>query len=492
VTPPGQPLYDIAAVRALEARATAMDGMLGAILMARAGAAAWASLRRHWPAARRLCVVCGGGNNGGDGYVVAQLARAAGLAVRVVQVGAFAAHGDAVGARQALQAQRGGIEDLNALQSALAEADVVVDALFGIGLNRAPAGTAETAIRAINLAARPCLSLDVPSGLDADTGHAPGAVIRANVTVTFIAAKRGLVTGHARDFTGTLEVETLALSPSLTAGVTPAARLADWSAWRDCLPPRARSAHKGQAGHVLVVGGGAGMSGAARLAAEAALRCGAGLVSTAVAPAVAPALNLARPEIMVHGVATPAEIAPLLARATVVAVGPGLGQGPWARRLWAALRDARQPLIVDADALNLLAADPSRRDDWILTPHPGEAARLLGAAGTAAIANDRYAAAGLLRARYGGTVVLKGAGTIVLGTDGASVIAGGNPGMASGGMGDVLAGVIAALVAQGLAPPAAAAAGAALHAAAGDLAARDGERGLLALDLMTPLRRLVN
>jgi NAD(P)H-hydrate epimerase len=227
------------------------------------------------------------------------------------------------------------------------------------------------------------------------------------------------------------------------------------------------------------------------MAAEAALRTGAGLVSAAVHPACAAQLNLGRPEIMVHGVTGAGALAPLLARASLVAIGPGLGQEAWGRELFAAVRDAALPLVLDADALNLLAADPQHREDWCLTPHPGEAARLLGC-GTREIAQDRYAAAAALRARYGGVVVLKGAGSLVERADGTAVITDGNPGMASGGMGDVLTGVIAALAAQGLPLADAACAGAALHAAAADAAAVDGERGLLASDLFPHLRRLVN
>lgn len=481
-------LYDVATIRALEETACRVEGIASFELMRRAGTAAFETLRRHWPRARRIAVVCGGGNNGGDGYVLAQLAHAAGLDVTVMQVGSPAARGDAVLAWQALRATPVVVVET---RDALARAQVVVDALFGIGLNRAVAGPACQAIADINAAPGPCFSLDVPSGLDADTGAARGPAVRAKVTLTFIARKLGLETGDAREHVGRLELASLAIPAAAFTQVAPCASLCGWADWRRALAPRARTAHKGSSGHVLVVGGAPGMSGAARLAAEAALRCGAGLVSVACAPAVAAGLNAGRPEIMAHGITGPDELAPLLARAGVIALGPGLGQSAWALGLWAALRDTRHPLVLDADALNLLAQDPARRADWVLTPHPGEAARLL-ATDTHAIAADRAAAARALQARYGGTVLLKGAGTIVQAVGSTRVIAGGNPGMGSGGMGDVLTGVVAALHAQGMPLPDAAAAGAALHAAAGDLAAADGERGLLASDLMPALRRLVN
>lgn len=482
-------LYDVAGVRLLEQRACAACGIASLELMEQAGAAAYRVLRARWPAARRIAVVCGAGNNGGDGYVLARLAHADRLTVSVIQVGTPAVQGDAALTWQRLQANP---LPLSHDLTALTDAEVVVDALFGIGLNRAPADLAQAAIEAINAGSCPRFSLDVPSGLNAETGAALGVAVRADHTLTFIANKCGLVTGVARDFVGTLEVAALEIPGPVLAGVPPRARWHDWAEWRHRLAPRPRTAHKGNHGHVLLVGGAPGMSGAVRLAAEAALRSGAGLVSVAVSPAVAHNLNVGRPEIMAHAVETSADLAPLVARATVVAVGPGLGQSPWAVALWAALRDCARPLVLDADALNLLACDPAQRADWILTPHPGEAARLLGYHDTAVIAADRFAASAALQARYGGTVVLKGAGTLVQTPMQLGVIAGGNPGMAAGGMGDVLSGIIAALVAQGLAGADAATAGAALHAAAGDLAAEAGERGLLASDLMPWLRTLVN
>ncbi|MFZ4703246.1 MAG: NAD(P)H-hydrate dehydratase, partial [Candidatus Methylumidiphilus sp.] len=235
--------------------------------------------------------------------------------------------------------------------------------------------------------------------------------------------------------------------------------------------------------------------GAARMAAESAARVGAGLISLATHPDHAALMNINRPELMCHGVATADELRPLLSRASVIAVGPGLGLGQagWGRVLFDAVLDSGLPLVMDADALNLLALAPLKREDWVLTPHPGEAARLLKTT-SSAIQADRFAAISALREKYGGTVVLKGSGTLVLGGGKSepSVCTQGNPGMASGGMGDVLTGVITGLLAQGLDYTEAAEIGVRLHGAAGDKAAEDGERGLLAGDLMPWLRRLVN
>lgn len=235
------------------------------------------------------------------------------------------------------------------------------------------------------------------------------------------------------------------------------------------------------------------MSGAARLAGEAALRAGAGLVTIATHPRHADWLNLDRPELMVSAVDHPDDLQALIERADVIAIGPGLGRTDWGRGLWERVRVLPHPLVVDADALNLLAESPGCGPDWVLTPHPGEAARLLGVT-TTEIESDRLDSAQRLQARFGGVVVLKGAGSIVHGpvTRVPAVCSDGNPGMATAGAGDVLTGVIAALRAQGLGGEESARAGVCLHAAAGDHAARAGERGLIATDIIASLRNLSN
>lgn len=257
------------------------------------------------------------------------------------------------------------------------------------------------------------------------------------------------------------------------------------------LPRRPRSSHKGDYGHVLVVGGDYGMAGAVRLAGEAAVRTGSGRVSIATRPDHAAVIAAARPELMCHGVAGPRDLRLLLQRASIVAIGPGLGQSAWARDLLAAVLQTSLPLVVDADALNLLAQEPVSRHQWVLTPHPGEAARLL-AVTPEQIQGDRIRAVTALQQRYGGVSVLKGMGSLVCTPSSISVCDAGNPGMASGGMGDVLTGIIAGLSAQGLSLDNAACVGVYIHARAGDRAAQEGERGLLASDLMPYLRTLLN
>jgi len=484
-------LYCAAAVRELDRRAVERQGIAGYTLMQGAAAAAWHELQRRWPAAERIVVVCGNGNNGGDGYVLARLAQAAGRRVGLFAVGGAPARGDAVRAHADWLAAGGQVAPLE--PRALEGAEVVVDALLGIGLARPVEGRMAEAIAVINAAGAGgagILALDLPSGLDSDSGQVRGAAVRADLTVCFIARKLGLYTAEGPAQAGTLVIADLAVPAAVHDGLRPEAQRLDAADLRAWLAPRRRTAHKGRHGHVLVVGGDHGMAGAALMAGRAALRAGAGLVSVATRSRHAAALAAAQPELMVYGVDTAAELAPLLARASVVAVGPGLGLAAWGRALFGGLLDGARPLVVDADALNLLALEPTMRRDWILTPHPGEAARLLGCS-TAAVQADRLAALRTLEQRYGGVVVLKGSGSLISAMP-PYCCPYGNPGMAVGGMGDALTGIIAALVAQGLLHPAAAAAGTLVHALAGDRAAAAGERGLLPSDLIAELRHYVN
>ncbi len=486
-TDPRYALYTVEQVRALDRHAIEVLGIPGFELMRRAAAAGLARLRRHWPQARRLAVWCGPGNNGGDGYLLGALAKEAGFQVELVALSGQAA-GDALQARTAFEFA-GGHVHLFDPAAPWPDADVHVDALYGSGLNRAPEAPVAGLIEHINACGKPVLALDVPSGLNADLGTCPGVAVRATVTVCFIAAKRGLHTGVAADHVGRLELDTLHLPESLWQAQPHDGELLQASR----LPARSRVAHKGDNGHLLVIGGAHGMAGAIRLCGEAALRAGAGLVSVATHGAHVPALNAGRPELMAHGVDGPQALSPLIDRADVLAVGPGLAQGAWGHALWLTALDSDRPLVLDADGLNLLAREPRRlRGAAVLTPHPGEAARLLGME-IAAVQADRFASARELARRHGAVVVLKGAGSLIARPDGRlAVCPWGNPGMAVGGMGDVLTGVIAALLAQGATAWEAACLGVGLHARAGDVAAEAGERGLLASDLFGPLRRLGN
>jgi len=486
---PTEALYTAEQVRDLDRRAIEELGIPGYELMTRAGHATLNGLRALWPAARSVAVLCGPGNNGGDGYVVARVARAQGLRTRVVAlVEPSRLQGDARRAYQDFVAAGGRCEPWS---PEVLEADVIVDAIFGTGLVREVSGELASVIAGANGAGNPIVAVDIPSGLNADTGAVLGIATRAALTVTFIGRKLGCYLGAGPEHVGRLQFDDLAVPLETYATQLPAARLLGEADVVAALPRRRHGAHKGDHGHLLVVGGGPGMPGAARLAGEAALRAGAGLVTAAVHPDNARAVA-ARPELMCVAASAAADLAQALERATVLAIGPGLGRSDWARELLAVALAAGLPSVVDADALNLIADSPRRSDRWVLTPHPGEAARLLGTT-TDAVQGDRMAAARELQSRYGGTVVLKGAGSLVISPgEPPRLCDRGNPGMATAGMGDVLTGVIAGIAAQCGNLATAARAGVFVHAQAGDLAARRGERGLLAGDVLEQVRACVN
>ncbi|MDV6320343.1 NAD(P)H-hydrate dehydratase [Chromohalobacter sp. HP20-39] len=484
------PLYGADQVQALDRRLID-EGVVGFDLMQRAAQAAYAALRSHWPEAHRLSILCGGGNNAGDGYVMAALAAGDGLDVQLVALRDPATlGGDA--ARAYEMAWQAGLDVIEWRPETVINGDVVIDALLGTGATGEVREPLRSAIEMLNAAPRPVLAVDVPSGLSAQTGSVGGVAVRASLTVTFLADKFGLHTGASADHVGELRVETLGVTPQAHDDLVPLGELQSADILQQALPPRPRGSHKGDFGHVLVIGGGAGFGGAALMASEAALRSGAGKVSLATAAAHVAASLVRSPEVMVRGVEGAEDIHELLGQANALVVGPGLGRQGWGHELWQAALAAGVPSVLDADALNWLAEKATRRDDWVLTPHPGEAARLLGVS-SAEIQADRRAAALALHERYGGTVVLKGAGTLVADAHGVTVCPYGNPGMASGGMGDVLSGIVGALLAQGQTPAEAARHGVLVHALAGDAAARDGgERGLVATDLASYARAIAN
>ena len=488
-------LYTTAQVRELDRQAIEEHGIPGLDLMERAGEAAFNVLQKIWPDAWRIVIICGTGNNGGDGYVMARLAQKHDKKVILLQVGDHNnLQGDAkTCAEQSLDA---GVTHDPFSASFLDKADVIVDAILGTGLDREVEGQYRDVIKVINHAKAPVLAVDIPSGLNADTGQIMGAAIEAQATISFIGLKQGLLTGDGSACSGSIHFNDLDVPDAVYDAVPVSSCRIDLAGQKQTLFRRRASDHKGNFGHALIVGGDKGFAGAARMAAEAAGRSGAGLVSLATREQHATQIVMCRPEIMAHGTEKTNEIISLLKRASVVAVGPGLGQGKWGQKMLAAVLETSLPIIVDADALSLIAQEPARRDNWILTPHPGEAARLLGCS-TAEIQHDRFAAVTKLQKQYGGVIVLKGSGTLIVseiahdqGT--ISLCDQGNPGMATGGMGDVLTGVIAGLVAQGLDLFTAAQTGVCIHAKAGDRAAENGQRGMLAMDLMPDIRSLVN
>ncbi len=483
-------IYQTQQIRELERLAQERFGITEQVMMQRAGKAAVDFLLRRWPNAQHILVFCGSGNNGGDGYVLAQQAHERGLKVDICQVGHPEPQQGA--AKEAFEICQQAHIPMQPFQEKmnLPHPDIIVDAICGTGLKDNLRDAAVAAIKKMQHLRAPIFALDIPSGIHADTGQVLGAAPHAAATITFIGLKLGLLTGNGIGYTGELVCNDLQLPTDLFTYVKPVAEKISLNIYADYLHPRPRDWHKGLCGHVLVIGGALGFSGAARMAGEAALRVGAGLVSVATHPENAIVMNVARPELMCHGVKTVAELKPLIERANVIILGPGLGQSAWAVDLWKYACEQDLPLVVDADALNLLAKAPLSKENWILTPHPGEAARLVDAT-SQVIQQDRLAAIETIQQRYGGVCVLKGAGSLILSPHAPPALCDkGNPGMASAGMGDILSGVIGGLIAQGIPIGDAAKLGVCLHAMAGDLAAKEGERGMIAMDLMPYLRRL--
>jgi len=485
-------VYSAAQCKALDRRAIETLGIPGYALMQRAAQASLALIRQRWPQVRSLSIWVGGGNNGGDGVVLARLADELGWPVQLV----FA---DASVRERATQEAASAWGDLpNSIKTQIFteglafDADLIVDALLGIGLRGEVREPTASMIATINASQLPVLALDQPSGLDTDLGIPLGAAVRADITLTFIANKLGWLTAEGSAYSGERYWASLGIPQSLFETVEPFAYLTQEQCVRSQLPRRTRSAHKGNFGVVTILGGNLGMGGAVILAAEAALRAGAGRVVLLTRPAHVVA-SLARvPEVMVHGVETPSDYAQFVEQSSALVVGPGLGQDSWAQGMLALAESFDGPRVFDADALNLLV----KGNLWVgahtvCTPHPGEAARLLGISARD-VQHDRVAAVLNLARKYGGVQVLKGPGTLTCAQGQIEVCGLGNAGMATAGMGDILSGIIGALLAQGLTLADAARCGVWIHARAGDLAAARGERGLLASDLLAQIRVAVN
>ncbi len=486
------PLYLGSDVKKLDTLALEHLKISGYQLMCRAGQAAFNVLQDKWPHARTVTICCGPGNNGGDGFVLARLAKAQGLQVTVYAIGEMAENKTSSEAKQAKEEWLATGAEIIRFQGQTLDADVIVDALLGTGAHLPIAAEFQNAILAINKSQRPVFAIDLPSGLQADLGSFE-QVVKATVTLTFIALKLGLVTGNAVDIIGDLVFDSLGVSPSLFTQIKPRAWRIVYEDIIQALPIRRQSAHKGDNGHVCIIGGGqTGYSGAVCLAGESALRAGAGLVSAIVEPMSLPLMARSPAELMCYGYAKPKEMNALLERATVFLLGPGLSQTKWGEAFFHATLKTDKPLVVDADGLNWLARFPQKRNHWILTPHPGEAARLLGIT-TQQVQQDRLKAAIALKEKYDGVIVLKGAGTIVVAQNGEiAVNMGGNPALGTGGTGDVLGGLIASLVAQGISLSQAACLAVSVHFSAANIEQSLGERGMLASDLFLHIRSLIN
>ncbi|WP_444887794.1 NAD(P)H-hydrate dehydratase [Microbulbifer sp. JMSA008] len=489
-----QPLYSAESVRELDRQTIAALEIPSIQLMKRAARAAFTHLRARWTDIGRIQVFCGGGNNGGDGYVIAALA-----AQKKIPVTVFACSDPELLKGDAREAHAYAVREGVQVLTSLTELDstdgntLIVDALLGTGFSGELRQDVAHAIERIRKSPGPVFSVDIPSGLSADSGSADLAV-QADMTVTFIGRKLGLYCGRGPALCGEVIFADLGAPAPVYQAVEPLAQRFEGSSLRR-LPTRAADSYKNMFGHILVVGGDSGFGGAALMAAQSSARSGAGLISLATRPEHLIAALTRCPEVMAHPVISGQELEPLLEGPDVIAVGPGLGRSPWSEQLLARAGRAQVPLVVDADALNILAAGRVlagvKRDDWVLTPHVGESARLLGC-DTAEVLADPRAAAVAVQQKFSGVVILKGAGTLIAHEGGVDLINSGNPGMASGGMGDLLTGIVAALIGQHLPLVDAARLAVWLHGEAGNRAAEDGQRGLLATDLLPWIRRLVD
>ncbi len=485
------PVYRTAEIRDLELKAFA--SLEPPSLMQRAGLAAAEIARTIISDGGRVLVVAGPGNNGGDAFVVARHLKSWWFKVDLVFAGdAAGLPADARAAHAAWQ-ENGGktLELIPAGQ----KWDLVIDGLFGIGLRRDLGGAHAGLVNAINSLAATVLALDVPSGIASDSGRVLGCAVRATHTATFLALKPGLLTLDGPDHSG--EIHVCALDLDVTALLAPGGAVIGGEVMASVLQARRANSHKGDYGSVGIIGGARGMVGAALLAGRAAINLGAGRVYVGLLGADRPGVDPLQPELMLR----PVEETLKLDHLNCLAVGPGLGQSPAAYLVLASALHKHVPLVIDADALNLIGADAGlqqavrqRTAPTLLTPHPAEAARLL-AATTATVQADRVAAATQLASRYRSSVLLKGAGSICALTDGTwHINITGNPGMASAGMGDVLTGMLAALLAQGADARDAMLAGAHLHGAAGDalVGAGKGPVGITASELIASARSLLN
>lgn len=492
-------LYTAEQVRRLDECAIGEHGIPGIELMERAGACVFEAARQAYPDAKRYLVLCGGGNNGGDGYIVARLAIEAGLEVEVCALkDPSGLSGDAASAAERWREAGGVLTPWPVADPG--RFDVIFDALLGTGLDRPPAGVYAEAVDVINRSESLVVAVDIPSGLNADSGVVMGSAVVADMTVTFIGSKRGLFTADGPDYAGDVLFDDLGTPQSVRSSELNSGILIQEEIILECLPPRLLNSHKGSYGWLLVVGSDRGMSGAVRLAGEAALRSGAGKVTIGTRPDHAALVNVGCPELMVRGIAGGESLEPLLDSVDVLVTGTGLGQGEWSEDLFRACLAAPCPIVIDADGLNLLAGLQTELSGgerpggpWILTPHPAEAGRLLRCS-AADVQSDRVSAALELADRFASVVVLKGCGTVIADARGRYAICPlGNPGMATAGAGDVLSGVIGAMLAQGLDAWEAALAGVVAHAAAGDLAAgQGGQRGMIASDITAFLPAVLN
>lgn len=479
-------LYQTPALYALDKMAVELDGLPEIELMQRAGTRVWQVIKARWGShLDTITIFVGSGNNGGDGFVVALQARAVGLAVQLISHGDLECQSNTSAHFRQLWLQADGV--IETWRHQTIKGQVIVDGLLGIGLSRSLDDNYMNLINAINLKATPRVAIDIPSGLNANTGIAQPVAVMADVTITFFARKTGQYLADGPDFCGDIIVDDLGISGDTLVNAGPSLKVIDENNIR--LPvKRLHNSHKGLFGHVLVIGGDKGMSGAASLAAQAALRVGAGVVSVLVHTECVNQLS-AIPELMVKSWA---EIDSCLDSATVIVVGPGLGQGTEATACLQKLTQIDIPMVVDASALTPAFLDSLSSTQIVITPHPGEAAGLISTS-TGQLQSDRLKASQQLVDRFTVVSVLKGSGSLIQQSGSMPVInVRGHPGMATAGMGDVLAGLIAGLIGQDLSLLDAAKTGVFIHSLSAEhyLDGND-EIGLIATDIIRNLSTVV-
>ena len=482
--------YTAQQVKQGEVQAAKARGLEMFSLMERAGQGVFTIALAQYPSSQHWLVCCGGGNNGGDGYIAARLAKAMGHQVTVWQVGnPEKLKGDALTAYYHWLDQGGDVYPID--DHVPRDVDLIIDGLLGTGLSGPVREPISDLIDTINNSGKPVVAIDIPSGLSSNTGSVLGKAIKAQHTISFIGLKQGLVTGQARNYVGKLHFAGLGVSENFDEQNTPTLKAIEPRFIRQCLKPRQPCAHKGHHGKAVLIGGNRGMGGAMMLCAQACTRIGSGLTGALVHSDNMTAMLTVAPEVMTGSW----EVENLKQRTewcNVIGLGPGLGRGKDGRAIFEQVQSIDKPKVLDADALFFLAENPNHDDKRIITPHPAEAARLLGAS-VELVETDRFKAIHSLHEKYGGVIVLKGAGTLIYDGSQTYVCLAGNPGMATGGMGDVLTGIITALLAQGVPLCEAARAGGLVHSQAADKDAElKGERGLLASDLLPHLRSLVN